>query len=99
MSDLRKKLIKLAHDNPGIRKDILPLLKKRADFKTSWPDTKSQADDFARQLKQYAKYFPRMAKLEGIGDKAKEAIEAANPKVQEAAKVMAEANKLIKKIK
>jgi hypothetical protein len=31
MADLRKSLIKLAHDNPELRKDILPLLKEGAD--------------------------------------------------------------------
>ena len=30
MNDLRKKVIKLAHDNPPLRKDLLPLLKQAA---------------------------------------------------------------------
>ncbi|HEY9814555.1 MAG TPA: hypothetical protein V6D20_01925 [Candidatus Obscuribacterales bacterium] len=33
MSDLRNKLVKLAHENPELRKDILPLLNKQASPK------------------------------------------------------------------
>jgi hypothetical protein len=40
MSDknLRKKLIRLAHTNPELRKDLLPLLKEAAETPNEWFD-------------------------------------------------------------
>ena len=32
MSSLRNKIIRLAHENPKLRKDLLPLLKKEANY-------------------------------------------------------------------
>lgn len=37
MSNLRNKIIRLAHENPELRKDLLPLIKQSGDFtKTEW---------------------------------------------------------------
>lgn len=55
MSDLRSKLIRLAHQNPELRADILPLLKEAAvdaDNFATWMKT------YEEQLKQTVQKYP-----------------------------------------
>jgi len=62
MSDLRKKLIRIAHENPNLRPVLLPLLKEGMEHPTE--------DAMKRYLDEHPKAQPKNHRVKGEGDGA-----------------------------
>lgn len=102
MSDLRTKLIRLAHQNPALRADLLPLLKSgswgddpdngqdhtRAEQRERSEDLESQIEELEGQLKGYG----------DIGEPLKKATEALATALDYKAKIEAKAKAYQKEV-